>query len=42
MGWVAGHSGLMGVLLDTHALIWWIEGDHRITARLQQLLRGWL
>ena len=28
----------MGVLLDTHALIWWIEGDHRITARLQQLL----
>src|SRR5204863_4041863 len=38
MGWVAGHSGLMGVLLDTHALIWWIEGDHRITARLQQLL----
>lgn len=38
MGWVRGRSGLMGVLLDTHALIWWIEGDHRITARLQQLL----
>ena len=28
----------MGALLDTHALIWWIEGDDRITARLRQLL----
>ncbi|HEY5832023.1 MAG: type II toxin-antitoxin system VapC family toxin [Hyphomicrobiaceae bacterium] len=29
---------LMGALLDTHALIWWVEGDDRITARLRQLL----
>jgi len=28
----------MGALLDTHALIWWVEGDDRITARLRQLL----
>ena len=28
----------MGVLLDTHALIWWVEGDHRITDRLRQLI----
>lgn len=28
----------MGALLDTHALIWWVEGDPRITPRLRALL----
>jgi PIN domain nuclease of toxin-antitoxin system len=26
----------MGVLLDTHALIWWVEGDERITPKLRR------
>jgi PIN domain nuclease of toxin-antitoxin system len=30
----------MGALLDTHALIWWAEGDHRITPALRQRLGG--
>jgi len=28
----------MGALLDTHALIWWVEGDPRISSRLRALL----
>jgi PIN domain nuclease of toxin-antitoxin system len=28
----------MGVLLDTHALVWWVEGDERVTARLRERL----
>jgi PIN domain nuclease of toxin-antitoxin system len=28
----------MRVLLDTHALIWWAEGDPRITARVRELV----
>ncbi len=28
----------MGALLDTHALIWWVEGDGRITPRLRRRL----
>ena len=28
----------MGALLDTHALIWWVAGDERISPRLRQLL----
>jgi PIN domain nuclease of toxin-antitoxin system len=28
----------MGVLLDTHALIWWVEGDERITPKLRRML----
>jgi PIN domain nuclease of toxin-antitoxin system len=28
----------MASLLDTHALIWWVEGDERITPKLRRLL----
>jgi len=28
----------MSALLDTHALIWWVEGDERVTPRLRQRL----
>lgn len=28
----------MGALLDTHALIWWAEGDRRVTPRVRELL----
>jgi len=28
----------MGALLDTHALIWWVEGDERITPKLRRRL----
>jgi len=28
----------MGALLDTHALIWWVEGDERIPPKLRRLL----
>jgi PIN domain nuclease of toxin-antitoxin system len=28
----------MGALLDTHALIWWVVGDERISRRLRQRL----
>ena len=28
----------MGTLLDTHALIWWVDGDRRITPALRQRL----
>ena len=28
--------GLMGALLDTHALIWWVEGDVRFHAKLRR------
>ena len=28
----------MGALLDTHALIWWVVGDERVTPRLRRLL----
>ena len=28
----------MGALLDTHALIWWAEGDRRVTPRVRALL----
>jgi PIN domain nuclease of toxin-antitoxin system len=28
----------MGALLDTHALIWWVEGDARITPKLRRML----
>lgn len=28
----------MGALLDTHALIWWVEGDDRITPKLRRLI----
>jgi PIN domain nuclease of toxin-antitoxin system len=28
----------MGVLLDTHALIWWVDGDERITPKLRGML----
>jgi PIN domain nuclease of toxin-antitoxin system len=28
----------MGVLLDTHALIWWVEGDARIRPAVRELL----
>ena len=28
----------MGALLDTHALIWWVEGDARITPRLRRMI----
>lgn len=28
----------MGILLDTHALIWWVEGDKRISASLRRML----
>jgi PIN domain nuclease of toxin-antitoxin system len=27
-------------LLDTHALIWWAEGDARVTPRVRELLAG--
>jgi PIN domain nuclease of toxin-antitoxin system len=30
----------MGALLDTHALIWWVEGDPRISPKLRALLGG--
>jgi PIN domain nuclease of toxin-antitoxin system len=29
---------LTGALLDTHALIWWVTGDERISPRLRGLL----
>jgi prevent-host-death family protein len=29
---------LMAMLLDTHALIWWVEGDARITSQLRRML----
>jgi PIN domain nuclease of toxin-antitoxin system len=28
----------MGALLDTHALIWWVEGDERISRQLRRML----
>ena len=28
----------MGALLDTHALIWWVEGDDRISRQLRRRL----
>jgi PIN domain nuclease of toxin-antitoxin system len=28
----------MGALLDTHVLLWWVEGDERVTPRLRRLL----
>ena len=28
----------MGTLLDTHALIWWVDGDKRITPALRRRL----
>jgi PIN domain nuclease of toxin-antitoxin system len=28
----------MGALLDTHALIWWMEGDERISRQLRRML----
>jgi PIN domain nuclease of toxin-antitoxin system len=28
----------MGALLDTHALLWWVEGDERITPKLRRLI----
>lgn len=28
----------MGALLDTHALIWWVESDTRVTPKVQRLL----
>lgn len=28
----------MGALLDTHALIWWVTGDKRISAKVRQHL----
>ena len=28
----------MGALLDTHALIWWVEGDERISDKLRRRL----
>jgi PIN domain nuclease of toxin-antitoxin system len=28
----------MGALLDTNALIWWVAGDDRISARLRRML----
>jgi PIN domain nuclease of toxin-antitoxin system len=28
----------MGFLLDTHALIWWVEGDERISPNLRRML----
>jgi PIN domain nuclease of toxin-antitoxin system len=28
----------MGALLDTHALIWWVMGDERISPRLRRLI----
>jgi PIN domain nuclease of toxin-antitoxin system len=28
----------VGALLDTHALIWWVEGDKRVTPRVRELL----
>lgn len=28
----------MGALLDTHALIWWVEGDSRISDKLRRRL----
>jgi PIN domain nuclease of toxin-antitoxin system len=28
----------MGALLDTHALIWWVDGDERITPKLRRML----
>src|SRR5262245_42555815 len=28
--------GLMGALLDTHALVWWVEGDRRITTKVRR------
>jgi len=30
----------MGVLLDTHTLIWWVTGDERISLRLRQSQLG--
>lgn len=29
---------MMGALLDTHALIWWVEGDERVTPKLRRLI----
>jgi PIN domain nuclease of toxin-antitoxin system len=28
----------MGALLDTHALIWWVTGDERVSPRLRRLI----
>ncbi len=28
----------MKVLLDTHALLWWLDGDRRLPHRMQALL----
>ena len=28
----------MGALLDTHALIWWVTGDERISPRLRRVI----
>lgn len=28
----------MGALLDTHALIWWVEGDARVTPKVRELI----
>ena len=28
----------MKVLLDTHALLWWLDGDHRLPLRMQTLI----
>lgn len=28
----------MQVLLDTHSLIWYLEGDHRLSARARRII----
>jgi PIN domain nuclease of toxin-antitoxin system len=30
----------LGVLLDTHAFIWWLAGDTRLTARARDTIEG--
>lgn len=30
----------MRVLLDTHALLWWLDGDKRLPPRMRRLIQG--
>ena len=30
----------MRVLLDTHALLWWLDGDKRLPLRVRRLLQS--
>jgi len=36
--WTPGASKALRLLLDTHALLWWLDGDQRLPARLRRLI----